>query len=129
MGGMNVERVAGHRIDPAVGETLAGENQGMDAFVVDDGELYILFEWSFDWQSPHYQTLPTIHRVNRTRGCHSGTPIIQPAGFGLTGDQPASVGLVCGNRSDELWPSLDRRYSLRLARPRAARPLARCLSP
>ncbi|MBB4110810.1 hypothetical protein FHT80_000113 [Rhizobium sp. BK226] len=82
---MNVERVAGHRIDPAVGETLAGENQGMHAFVVDDGELYILFEWSFDWQSPHYQTLPTIHRVNRTRGCHSGTPIIQPAGFGLTG--------------------------------------------
>ncbi|MBB3133095.1 hypothetical protein FHS26_000798 [Rhizobium pisi] len=38
----------------------------MDAFVVDDGELYILFERSFDWQSPHHQTLPTIHQVNRT---------------------------------------------------------------
>ncbi|MDC9833626.1 hypothetical protein PO870_09440 [Rhizobium sp. MJ37] len=33
----------------------------MDAFVVDDGELYILFERSFDWQSPHHQTLPMTH--------------------------------------------------------------------
>jgi hypothetical protein len=96
----------------------------MDAFVVDDGELYILFERNFDWQSPHHQTLPTIHQINRTRDCHSGTPIIQPACIGLTGDQPTIVDLVCRNRSDELWLSLDRRYSLRLLPPTGGKGVA-----
>ena len=87
---MNVEHFAGYGVDPAIEATLARKNQGVDAFVVDDGELYILFERSFDGQSPHHRTLPsvrqpTIHRVDRIRGCYSGRPITQPACFGNPG--------------------------------------------
>ncbi|EGE57170.1 hypothetical protein RHECNPAF_470054 [Rhizobium etli CNPAF512] len=55
---VDVEHFAAGGIDPAIGKALAGENQGMDAVIVDDGEFYILFERSFEEQPPHNRTLP-----------------------------------------------------------------------
>ncbi|WP_074061660.1 MULTISPECIES: hypothetical protein [Rhizobium] len=48
MGRMNVKNFAGHGVYPGVGDALAREDQRMNAFLVDHGELYILLEWSSD---------------------------------------------------------------------------------
>ncbi|ACE89125.1 hypothetical protein RHECIAT_CH0000129 [Rhizobium etli CIAT 652] len=67
MRGMNVEHFAADGIDPAIGTTLAGENQRVNAFIVDDGEFYILFVRSFDGQPPHNRTPRGSTSVSRTR--------------------------------------------------------------
>ncbi|WP_170960002.1 hypothetical protein [Rhizobium phaseoli] len=76
----------------------------MDAFVIDDGELYILFERSFDGQPPHYRTLPTIRQRQPDTGLlfrHANHPT------GMFRPENCVAGLVCGNRSDG---SLMRRF-------------------
>jgi hypothetical protein len=51
----------------------------MDAFVVNDGEFYILFKRSFDDQPPHHRPFPTMHECRPTRGYCFGVPVTRPA--------------------------------------------------
>jgi hypothetical protein len=83
MGRVEIEHLAGQGICPSARQTLAGKNQGMDAFVVDDGEFYILFERSFDDQSPHHRTLPDDARASTDKRPCFGVPVARPAWFFL----------------------------------------------
>jgi len=79
MGWMNVQQLAGERVSPSAGQTKAGKNKGMDAFVVYDGEFYILFERSFDDQPPHHRTLPDDERASTNKRPCFGMPVTRPA--------------------------------------------------
>jgi hypothetical protein len=121
MGGVNVEHFTRHGIDPATGETLARKNQRMNAVIVDDSELYIKFERSFDRQPPHRRALP--QRFIGLTGCEvSFRHAIPPACLASISclwpsnepamrwhcDKTAITRLVCGDRSDRLLASLIR---------------------
>jgi hypothetical protein len=47
-GRMIVQNFAGHRVHQSGGHGLARENQSMNVFIIDRGELYVLPERRFD---------------------------------------------------------------------------------
>ncbi|GLR57268.1 hypothetical protein [Rhizobium indigoferae] len=57
MGGVDFQSFTGHGIRPTIRQAPTWKNQGINALIADDGEFYILFEWSFDNQPPHHRIL------------------------------------------------------------------------
>ncbi|WP_164736428.1 hypothetical protein [Rhizobium vallis] len=101
MGWVNLQHLAGQRVGPSAGQALAGKDQGMDAFVVNDGEFDILFERSFDDQPPHHRTLPDDARASTGQEALFGMPVARPARFCCRRSADVAFRYACldaGNR-------------------------------